>query len=223
MKKALKIIIPSVAAGIIALVGAGFGTGYAVAANKTESTSKVQYIALPTAQKEPEKMVVTVDYIDKKLENISELLAAELSYTGIYSVVEGDIPLLTQKGFTMIYSGEVKAGIDLSEVGVEITDKEVIINVPNSEILLIKIDPASIEFYDQKKALFNWTDLYDSIDAVVCAENDIKDKADIDELLEKADYQAEEIIRALLEDIIKSAEGEKNLVINHCPTEVSEV
>ncbi len=221
MKKALKYIIPSAAVGMIVL-GVSFYTGYTVAANAVESAPRVEYITLSAGQKEPEKMVVTVDYINKKLENISELMTAELSYTGIYSVVEGDIPLLTQKGFSMIYSGEVKAGINMSKTKVEITDNEVTISIPDSEVLLINVDPATIEFYDQKKALFNWTDLDDSIHAVVCAENDIKDKADIDELLEKANYQAEEIIRALLEDVVRSAEGEKDLVIKHCPVEAVE-
>lgn len=159
------------------------------------------------------KYEVTVEYLEKTLKNISELSTAELSYMGICSVEEGNIPFITQKGFSMLYKGTVKAGIDASRVGVEMTDSKVIVTIPKAEIQTIVIDPASIQFYDEKKALFNWTELSDATDGIRLAEDDIKNQANTDEILKRADTQAEYIVKGLLEDIVKEAEGGRRLKI----------
>ncbi|MDE7280098.1 MAG: DUF4230 domain-containing protein, partial [Oscillospiraceae bacterium] len=134
----------------------------------------------------------------------------------ICTVEEGKIPFITKKGFSMLYTGSIKAGIDASQIGIEITDSEVIITVPKAEIQSVTIDPESIQFYDEKKALFNWTELSDSVDGVILAMENIKTQADTDGILERADKQAEYIIRGLLESVVKEAEGERNLkIIRH--------
>lgn len=162
---------------------------------------------------EVKKMEVTVEYINKKLENLSELSAAKLSYTGICTVSEGKIPGLTKKGFSMIYEAMVTAGIDASEIDIDIQDNSVTVKIPKSEIQVIKVDPNSIQFYDEKKALFNWTELGDSVNGIILAENDIKEKASTDELLERADSQVEYIVKGLLEDTLNEADGDKTLKI----------
>lgn len=159
------------------------------------------------------KYEVTVEYLEKALVNISELSTAELSYTGICTVEEGDIPLINKKGFSMLYKGTVKAGIDASAIGIDITDKEVIIKLPKAQMQEPAVDPSSIQFYDEKKALFNWTDLSDSVDGIILAQEDIKQQAETDGILEKADKQAEYIVRGLLEDIVKEADGARALII----------
>lgn len=159
------------------------------------------------------KYEVTVEYLEKALENISELSTAELSYVGICNVEEGNIPFITKKGFSMLYKGTVKAGIDASRVGIEMTDSKVIVTIPKAEIQATIIDPASIQFYDEKKALFNWTELSDATDGIRLAENDIKSQADTGEILKRADTQAEYIVKGLLEDIVKEAEGGRRLEI----------
>ena len=159
------------------------------------------------------KYEVTVEYLEKALVNISELSTAELSYTGICTVEEGEIPLINKKGFSMLYKGTIKAGIDTSGIGIDITDKEVIIKLPKAQLWDPVVDPSSIQFYDEKKALFNWTDLSDSVDGMILAQEDIKQQAESDGILEKADKQAEYIVRGLLEDIVKEADGERTLII----------
>ncbi|MDE6762125.1 MAG: hypothetical protein K2J73_00380, partial [Oscillospiraceae bacterium] len=63
---------------------------------------------------------------------------------------------------------------------------------------------------------FNWTELSDSVDGVILAMENIKTQADTDGILERADKQAEYIIRGLLESVVKEAEGERNLkIIRH--------
>ena len=159
------------------------------------------------------KYEVTVEYLEKALVNISELSTAELSCTGICTVEDGDIPLINKKGFSMLYKGTVKAGIDASDIDIDITDKEVIIKLPKAQLWEPVVDPNSIKFYDEKKALFNWTELRDSVDGMILAQEDMRQQAESDGILEKADKQAEYIVRGLLEDIVKEADGKRTLKI----------
>lgn len=182
-----------------------------------EKTKNIPTSVVMTEKTETETIIkkfeVTVEYLEKALSDISELSTAELSYTGICTVEEGKIPFITKKGFSMLYTGSIKAGIDASQIGIEITDSEVVITVPKAEIQSVVIDPDSIQFYDEKKALFNWTELRDSVDGIILAEENIKTQADTDGILERADKQAEYIVRGLLETVVKEAEGERDLKI----------
>lgn len=180
-----------------------------------ENAAPASVILTDTTSKETEikKLEVTVEYLNKKLENINELSAAKLSYTGICNIEEGKIPVLTKKGYSMVYEAMVTAGIDASEIDIDIQDTVVTVTIPKSEIQVIKVDPNSIQFYDEKKALFNWTELGDSVNGIIVAEDDIKEKASTDELLERADTQVEYIVRELLEDVLKEADGERSLKI----------
>ena len=151
---------------------------------------------------EAPKPEITIEYVDKKLENLGELATAEMTYNGLYSIVEGNIPFITQKGFSMTYEAQVKAGIDVSAIEVEVTDKEVVVTLPAAEIQTSYVNPESIQFYDEKMALFNWTEKTDVTEAITSAEADVKEKADLDGLLERASKQAEYIVKGLLEDAV---------------------
>lgn len=178
---------------IILLLAVGIGVGsYGYA-----------YLNTP---KEPE---LTSSFINGKLEAVSELTTAKLTYTGLIKYSEGSIPFLTQNSFSMIYTATVRAGIDLSKAVVEITEEEVVITLPACEIQSVDIDEESIEFYDEKWALFNRSTKEDAIDMVSAAKEDVTKKADVESLLESASLQTEALVRGLLEDTI----GERNLVI----------
>lgn len=188
---------------------------FAVICNLYQKSRPASVILTDNTVAEPviKKFEITVDYLNRQLNNISELSTAEIVYTGICTVEEGDIPFINKKGFSMLYKGKVKAGIDASEINIDITDKEVIITLPRATVQDRYIDPESIQFYDEKKALFNWTEKSDSVNAIILAEQDMLVQAQSDSVLEKADSQAEYIVRGLLEDIVKNAEGERSLKI----------
>jgi hypothetical protein len=77
--------------------------------------------------------------------------------------------------------------------------------------LNIYIDPSSIIFYDKKAALLNWKTLEDTTIAIANAENFIKDSAESQKLLEKAEEQFEHLMHALFDDQI----GERKLIIRY--------
>lgn len=164
-----------------------------------------------TLSDEEYEMEITIEYINKKLEKISELSTAEMTYNGIYTVEEGNIPFITKTGFTMSYMAAVKAGINASLIKTEVTEDEVIIVLPSAEIQTAKVDPDSIQFYDEKHALFNWSEKTDVTEAISAAEADVREKADLNGLLERAAKQAEYVVKGILED---SVEGRK-IVVRH--------
>lgn len=180
--------------------------------NPKPNQKDVEVIAAGGNIEEPAKPVkkeVTLEFVNKKLENLGELSTAQMSYTGIYSVVEGSIPFITQKGFSMVYTATIRAGIDMSLIKVEITSKNVIVRLPEPEIQMIKVDPSTIQFYDEKRALFNRDEKTDVTEAIQIAEKDLQEKTDLTDLLNLTSERAELLVKNLLMDVIE----EKELVV----------
>ena len=185
----------------IMAIGVVFSVLGFVAYEKFFEEPEIVTVEVPVEVEAPEP-VITMEYVDKKLKNISELSTAEMTYNGLYTIVEGNIPFITQKGFSMTYEAQVKAGIDASAIKVEVTDEEVLVTLPKAEIQMSYVNPDSIQFYDEKMALFNWTEKTDVTEAISSAEADVAEKADLDGLLERASKQAEYIVKGLLEDAV---------------------
>ena len=150
------------------------------------------------APKEPE---LTSAFVSGKLEAVSELTTARLTYTGLIKYSEGKIPFLTQNSFSMIYTAKVRAGVDLAQAGIEIGEAQVVITLPECEVQSIDID--------EHWALFNRTEKEDVIDTISAAKEDVRQNADLESLLESAGQQTRQLIKGLLEDEI----GERELVI----------
>ena len=153
---------------------------------------------------------IDVAFVSAKLQDISELSTAELEYTGLLTYSDGKIPFITQTGFSMIYTADVKAGVDLADMTIDVTEKQVIVNLPKTKVFTVYVDTDSIDFYDEKHALFNWGSKYDVTEAISAAEEDVKQKVDTYELMAKADEQAKLVIEQILEGSI----GDRELVVN---------
>lgn len=148
-------------------------------------------------------------FISNKLEAVSTLSTAVLTYNGLIKYEEGEIPLIDKKSFSMVYSAEITAGVDLSKVESEITDTQVILILPEVEIQDMDIDENSVQFYDNQISLFNWTEKEDTLDAISLAKDDVREHADISGLKLKAKDQTETILEGLFEGAI----GDRELVI----------
>lgn len=172
------------------------------------STSTEPDVRIVVEEEKKEKQL-DIEYLTGKLANVGELSTAQMLYTGIVEVSEGKIPGITKKGFSMLYSAEVKAGIDVSLISITADEENVYVEVPSAGILSKHIDPDSIQFFDEKKALFNWSEKEDVTDALSLAENDLGRKAELDNIIEMSQREAEMIIKGLLEDAV----GERKIVI----------
>lgn len=136
--------------------------------------------------------------VTEQLERVQELATAKLSYRGLVKYEEGDIDFINKKGFTMIYDAEVRAGVDLSKARVEVSGKDVRVTLPAATVQSISIDPDSIQFYDEKFALFNWQNRTDAAEALKLAQENANAKVDASKLITEANDQAVEAVKALL-------------------------
>lgn len=145
-------------------------------------------------------------FVSLKLEDAAQLTTQKLYYTGLVTVEEGKIPFITKKGFSMTYTAIVTAGIDdLSKAQISVDDeaKTVSVSLPSASILDVNIDESTIAFYDEKRALFNWTEKTDVTNAIQMAKDDVATHTDLmNELKADAEAHAIEIVKSLLEGAV---------------------
>ncbi len=158
---------------------------------------------------------VTATSIEERLSKCSDLTTARLDYRGIIKYEEGDIQYINKKSFSMIYDAHIKAGIDLSQAKVSVKDKKITVSIPEPEIQDISVDPDSLEFYDEKLALFNWTKKQDTQKAMEKAEEDATEKAAKTDLLTQATDQAKTLVTALLTSFTENDEAYTIEVTTH--------
>ena len=151
------------------------------------------------ANRKPKQPDITSDYIENRIETVSELTTAEMKYRGVVHFSEGEIPLLTRKHFNMIYDAEVRVGIDMDEVTVDVTDEKVTVTLPKSAVQgQVNVLPDSLRFYDEQNALFNQKENEDVQQALIKAQEDAELASNVEGIREKADAHARELIRTLL-------------------------
>lgn len=98
--------------------------------------------------------------LEGRLAEISELASVTYTYTNMAQFENSDdfygmkIPFTTKK-FILSYDGTIKAGIDLSDVEIEVRDNDVTVTLPEAEILAHEIDADSVEIFDEKTSIFN--------------------------------------------------------------------
>lgn len=160
----------------------------------------VGFLGARLLNKEP-KVTVSATSIEERLSKCSALTTARLDYRGMIKYSEGEIDFITKKSFSMIYDAHIKAGIDLSKAEVKISGKEIQIKIPAPEIQDITIDSDSLEFYDEKFALFNWTNKDDTTNAIAYAKEDATAKAGQTDILDQAKEQAKTVIETLIQPI----------------------
>lgn len=171
----------------------------------------LKIISLNKEKEEEQAPQLTSTAISQQLANCSNLTTAELTYNGLIHFSEGDIPLINQNSFSMIYEATAKAGIDISEADITVTDTDIIILLPECEVTEINVNPDSLEFYDEHTSIFNRSEKTDVVTALQYAEDDVKEKADLKGLTDRAQAQTELIIKGLIEPIA----DEHNIIIDY--------
>ena len=103
---------------------------------------------------------ITSTGLSQQLQEIEELATMSYNYTKVGKFSDSlkfngwDIPL-TQKSFLITYDGKLKAGVKMDKIETTIEHNEIIIAIPEIEILSNEIDESSIEVYDESKNVFN--------------------------------------------------------------------
>ncbi|MBR0112139.1 MAG: DUF4230 domain-containing protein [Clostridia bacterium] len=212
MKKAKGILILLLV--LIVLGGGFFGvTKYREQIATFINPPKISDVADDIKNKpEPE---IDIDYIKSKLDNVSELRTAKITYGCMAKYKEGSVPLITKKAFSMYYEATAYAGIDVSKIECsQNEDGKYIIQLPSATLYEPYIDSDSIDIIDTDKAVLNWGSKNDLAQALQMAKSDVYTQVTSDQLLDMADKNAISVIKNLLlvflqEDQFEVVAGER--------------
>ena len=147
---------------------------------------------------------VDTTYISTQLEKASELITAKLHFTGMSEFQDEGTKFINKSDFTMVYEATANAGIDVKNVKIGADEENRVINItiPKATVISVKVNPASIRYFDEKFALFNNNQKEDSNKAIALAEEEAKKEVARMGVLEMADQQAEALIKGLVQDSI---------------------
>lgn len=148
---------------------------------------------------------ISLDVLENQLNAISELTTYEFLFTnaGKFSDSKNFFKwniVGTEKSFILKWNGVIKAGIDINEVKIT-ADKEtatITIWIPEAKITSYTVDKENMEMLDEKNNIFNKITVQDVTNFDVSTEKEMRSRAVDFGILEKAQQQAEYVIRNFL-------------------------
>ena len=143
---------------------------------------------------------LTNEVVVKQLEKIQDLTTAKETDYGFEKYEDGGIAFLN-KQFTMFYTYEVRAGVDLAKAQIKIDkdSKTVSITLPAPKIQSVAVNPDSLRFFDKSDSFFNAADVEDTKAALDDAKKKTEARLDRTQLLKIANKQAKDVIERLYE------------------------
>ncbi len=150
------------------------------------------------------KETVDTNFLINTLQKSSELTTAKLNYTGLSKFEDSGIAFLNRADYRMIYRATARIGINVDEVKIDSDDnnKIIYVSIPKAQVQDVKVDTTSIEFFDQKFALFNVNEKEDQNKAIALAEEEAKKEINKMGGLKMADDQSAALIKGILANAI---------------------
>ncbi len=114
----------------------------------------------------------------------------------------------TESSFLASYDGVVEAGIDCSKIKVEKDDesKEIVVTLPPAEARPANIDPNSLIVYSEKEGTGNHISIEDYNNSLIELENAAEQKAIARGVLDRANENAQHIIRGVVGSLVDLSE-----------------
>ncbi len=152
------------------------------------------------------KAELTNTVVSRQLETMQDLTTAREKDYGFEEFSEGKIAHVNQKKFTMFYSYEIRAGVDLSKAKIAVDNESHVISItlPKAELQSVSVDPDSLRFFDEQTSLFNDTEVSDTAAALQDAKKAAANKATKSDLLQEADKQAKKVVQNAYAQIAKT-------------------
>lgn len=150
--------------------------------------------------------VVTSDQLMEELGSIQELVTQQYIYTNADKIEQNetwifgwDLPF-SDKSLVVTYDGEIKAGVDLSQVEINVDEgkRTVTVTLPPSKITVNHIPQESITILQVKNGLFNKVTFDDYNDFISDQKIIMENKAVGRGLLEAADREAQTAVKSFL-------------------------
>lgn len=107
----------------------------------------------------------------------------------------------TEKKYVFSYDGTVKAGVDFKKIGMEIAGNEIHVRIPEAEIFGVQVDPESYTIYYEGESIFNKLKIEDVNEAQKALEEEVREKAVANGILENAMNNARMLITGYLSAI----------------------
>ena len=164
--------------------------------------------------------VITSETLKEKLNAVSELVTQQYVYTNAdkyeadQTWVFGWKRPFSSKSILVTYDGTIKAGLDLSQVIIDVDEEQKIITVtlPESKITDNNIPQESITVVEVKNGLFNEVTLDDYNQFISEQKIIMEDRATSRGLLEEANKKARELVMSTLS--LLPGITEYNVVVN---------
>ena len=104
---------------------------------------------------EPE---ITTTIVSRQLQTMYDLTTAKENDYGFEEFSEGNIAHVNKKKFTMFYSYEIRAGVDLAKakIAVDDTSRVISITLPKADLQSVSVDPDSLRFFDSERPSGSW-------------------------------------------------------------------
>lgn len=148
--------------------------------------------------------VITADLLGQQLRDIQELSTVEYHYTNMgrfenqKDFYGWKVPFTT-KSFIVAYDGVIKAGVDLSEMKIEVSGKTITVTMPEAKVLSHEMDEESLEVYDETHNIFNPIEIEDYTQFTADQKESIEARTLDNGLLTSAAQRAENTVRGLIE------------------------
>ncbi|MGN0718220.1 MAG: DUF4230 domain-containing protein [Anaerovoracaceae bacterium] len=161
-----------------------------------------------------ENVEISAIVLQNKISAMSELAVVTYTYTELGQYESSKefygvkMPFTTNR-FLLTYDGVIKAGIDMTEVKVDVDQsvKTVTVTLPQAEILSHEIDEDSVKIYDEKTSIFNAFTIEDYTSFYADQKKTVEKKARDKGLMSEAQTQAENAVRQLLDPVLTAAGG----------------
>lgn len=157
---------------------------------------------------------ITSALLGQRLNAIQELATQEYHYTNMgrfqnqLDFYGWKVPFTT-KSFIVAYDGVIKAGVDLSELQVEVSGKTISVTLPEGKILSHDIDEDSLEVFDETKNIFNPIQIEDYTGFTADQKASMEERAISEGLL----TAASERVRTVVEEFITALPGAEDYTI----------
>lgn len=157
---------------------------------------------LGTSKSEP---VISGAVLQKEIAELSELAVMRCRYNNVGAfedplmLKDWKVPF-TKKSFIVSYKGDIKLGIDASQLRVDISEalQSVVIYLPEITVLSHEIDEDSVEVWDQTSNIFNPIKIEDYTAFVAAQKAAVEKSMVTEELKEEALQSVEAQIHAFV-------------------------
>jgi hypothetical protein len=189
-----------------------FGAGILIMKNGVSQAIGNTSDPIVTIPEYEDNTKVTTDFsiIQDGLCDMGFLITEEYSFEAIETYTKDKkIAFLTSEAtFSYSYEGVVEAGVNFSDITVDVNEetKEIEITVPKSEIKDISIDEDSFKKFEEEDHLWNRLELEDYNEAQKDFKKRAIEKAEERGVLEKADENAKKVIGNFVEQLVDKSE-----------------